>query len=231
MTLDANVSITNLTVNFERQRAGVVRSLTFNWAGGSLDGNGTSRYRPARPARPANGKLPTGATCSTLAVATADNNLLGVDGNASNNSGTFNASGLFFFTGAGTFNNSGTFNVSAGTGNGVTVFANSSVLHNTGTVNIPTGAMELDSGGSSTGTFNANGAGHVDFDGGTMLFSGTPSLAGSGAYNLNAGALTFNGNVTPANLTMTSGTTSATGTLTVSNAFNWSGATSTARAR
>jgi hypothetical protein len=86
------------------------------------------------------------------------------------------------------FNNTGTLNVAAGSG--TAYFTSGDVLNNSGTVNVQAGTLELDSGGTQSGsTFNVSAGALLNLNGGTNLLAGTVNFAGSGLVELTSGAL------------------------------------------
>src|SRR5262249_35354353 len=124
------------------------------------------------------------------------------------------------------FNNSGTFTKSSTAG---TTSFQGNVFNNNGTVNVNSGTLTLAGGGTSTGAFNVVSASMVSFDstnaGGYVLAGGT-ALGGAGLYGVvnPFDTLTVNADVTAPNFELDSGTvTSAGATLTVTNAFTWTG--------
>ncbi len=146
-----------------------------------------------------------------------------------------------------TFNNSGSVTEAVASGNSTlyVAFNNSgSVLVQSGTLNLAGGGTDSDSGSFSvaagtlwfdggapaittTSTASVSGAGTVEFGDGTADMMGPYDVSGTTLVDTddvgNFGTVTFSG-ATPAttqSLTITSGTLSAMGTLTVSGALTW----------
>jgi hypothetical protein len=206
------------------------------WNGGSLDGSGTTSVPMGTTLTISGGnnKFVTGGHTLNIAgtaVWTGSGELDGSPGATINNSGAF-TTGSDAVCGSGgaggglVFNNSGTFTKSVTTG--ATSFQGNP-FNNSGTVNINSGTLTLAGGGTSSGSFNVVSGSIVSFastnSGGYVLASGA-ALNGAGLYSvLNAfDTLTINADVTAQNFELDSGTvTSASATLTVTNAFTWSG--------
>src|SRR5262249_51655197 len=134
-------------------------------------------------------------------------------------SGSGGAGGGLVFNNSGTFTKNGTSGTTSFQGN---------LFNNAGTTNVNSGTLTL-GGGTSSGTFNVAADSIVNFDstsaGGYVLGGGT-ALNGAGLYRVvnPFDTLTINADVTVPNFELDSGTvTSAGATLTVSNAFTWTG--------
>jgi fibronectin-binding autotransporter adhesin len=130
--------------------------------------------------------------------------------------------------GSGSVSNTGTL-----TFNGSSSSLFFTTLNNSGTVNVDFGTVSLDAGGatqSESGTFNVASGATLDFinnfdgvsEGDVELNAGT-ALLGDGLYELDLGTLTVNTNLSVANLTVTGGTLNGLKTVTVTQAFDWSG--------
>ncbi len=152
-----------------------------------------------------------------------------------NGDGTFNYSG-----GARTFYNAGQLNVSAGP-NPAGI---SDTFVNTGTVTVNAGTLDLQNGGTNTGTTLVAAIAALQASGGTFSFNTGSALYGTGTnlfsgaianFNgtyaitnvlaISAGTVNFNGNetLTPARLVMSGGTLGGTGALVLAGPLNWSG--------
>jgi RHS repeat-associated protein len=162
-----------------------------------------------------------------------------------NNAGTFVAQNNQAFLGGsgGTFNNSGTFTKTVGTG--TTTF--DIVFNNTGAVSVQTGTLNVNGqgmtgtpgGGTSTGPFTGASGTTLGFGGYTLNQGATVNTAGT--LNFFTGTTTLNDAVTTSNLTVTGcnatallnvpttiptvtvscGTLSGNGALTVTNTLDW----------
>lgn len=196
----------------------------FTWAGGTLGGTGTTTI-PNGATLTINGSnektINGGHILNIVGTATwsGSGNIAATDDPIIQNFGTFSIQQAEQFSGAGSFDNNGTLNVAAGTL--VSIFGGGAQLNNGGTVNVTSGTFRLDSGGFNTATINLSANTVLDFDGGTFQVSGSPSLSGTGVYQLEAGTLTVNANVSVAKLNISGGTLNGTGTVTVTGTANW----------
>src|SRR6185295_712725 len=157
-------------------------------------------------------------------------NLASSDANPLNNTGTFNNAGTLTKSGATAqtlsitaFNNSGRVNVAAGS-----LTLNAASATDTGDIDV---AGTLVFGGARTlgAGSDVTGAGAVNFTGGTVTLNDGCSIAGTGTTTINGGTASFNTagpTVSFANtLTLSSGTLTGTGNVTVNGPFSWSGGT------
>ncbi len=210
-------------------------SSTFTWTAGTMQGTGKTTLTAAATGTISNatnkflGRILensgvvnyTGSGVFFGPTATAAgviNNLVG---------GVFNTNGdgdvaIFFGNAGHAINNSGTINRS---GAGSTLINNGILSNNNGTVNITAGTLELQGGGTHTGTFAVS-------PGTVLLFSafGTPtilaagtSITGSGVVRLTSGYLTVNGNVSIVNFEQQGGISDGSGTLTITSTWTYSG--------
>ncbi len=164
-----------------------------------------------------------------------------------NNSGTFLAQNNTGLTAAGSgnaFNNSGTFTRNIGTGTYTT--GSGIAFNNSGAVNVQSGALELDGGGTGTGSFAISSGATLNFAAGTydlnagstLSGAGTMQVSGPGRLNFNAGSLNltgtmsisggeanFNAAASTAQLVLSGGNLSGSAALTVSGLFTWNGGT------
>jgi hypothetical protein len=115
--------------------------------------------------------------------------------------------------GADTFVNSGTFRKTANP-SGTTYFLNGVVLNNSGLVDAQSGTIAIQSGGTSSGTFNAAAGADNNFTANYTFNAGT-LFTGAGLQHLSGGAITFNGNSTVSNLFLEGATLGGTGVLTL----------------
>lgn len=228
LQVDSDVSIVNLNMkNGRLNGTGTVTVTgTGNWTGGAIDGSGTLAVLAGGTLNlsGANDKILSGGHILNNAgtINWSGSGFFQINGDvALNNSGTFNINGGQFLTGAGVVTNTGTMNVDAG--NGTAHFANGADLNNSATVNVKSGTLELEDAGAESGTLNVSASAAIDFDGGTVQFTGTPLFPGTGLIEVNAGTLTFNTNASIKNLTLNVGSVNGTGTVTITGVFNWTG--------
>jgi hypothetical protein len=132
-----------------------------------------------------------------------------------------NAATLVANGGSPRFDNTGTFRKSVNTGtltvqNGVT-------FTNSGMVEIQTGTLRLGGGGSATGTFDAAVTTLVEWTSGGFTLNAGAQLNGAGLYKISGATVTDNTTLTVGNLDLITGTLDGTGTITISNAMNWTG--------
>ena len=117
-----------------------------------------------------------------------------------------------------TINNTGTFEALSGT------MALSGPLTHSGSAIINNSSLSINAGGSGSGTFNSTAGGNVSFNGTTSYrldpgtdFSGTGTLIINGAVSLG------NASIGTPNLNLQAERLQGTGTLYVTNSFNWTG--------
>ena len=181
------------------------------WSGGTMSGSG-------------NTVNPATKTLSISAPVTLNSRTL-------QNDGTLSVSGNI--TGSGTIENVGTLNAAAD----ITIDA---AVNNSGQI-ATSDLLSLDGNGAHTGTFTATAPGVIDFSGGTQTISGT--LAGTGTLRFSgaaatvsgtwsgmpievtAGSAALNSNGTIPELTLSGGTLTGSGDVTVSGPSTWSGGT------
>jgi hypothetical protein len=140
------------------------------------------------------------------------------------------------------FNNAGTFQKTGGTGTtNVLAFVN-----NSGTVDAASGTLNLADGGFNDATFTVeagatlgltggsqtldansgiSGAGNVIFGGANVILAGSYSV--SGTTTISNGTVSFDGNVTLPALTLSGGTLTGDGDVSVSGRLTWTGGTMT----
>jgi len=92
---------------------------------------------------------------------------------------------------AGTFNNSGTITKTSGGGDGITRFA--ATLNNDATVVITSGELQLDDGGTHSGSFSIAASTTLELGGGTHTFSSAAAISGAGTMSFDAGTTNLNG--------------------------------------
>jgi len=180
------------------------------WTGGTMSGSGTTIN-------------PSAKTISIPAPVTLNRTL--------QNNGTLSVGGNV--SGSGTIDNQGTINAAAN----VTIAA---AVNNSGQIATST-LLSLGGNGVHSGTFTAIAPGVIDFNGGTQTISGT--LAGTGTVRFSGAAATVSGTwsgmpievsggsaalnssgTIPA-LTLSGGTLTGSGNVTVSGPSTWSGGT------
>jgi hypothetical protein len=146
-----------------------------------------------------------------------------------NNSLWVEAVDNFFYNDGGgvdTIVNAGTFRKTANTEatiigyNGTTV-----LLNNTGLVDAQSGTIQINGGGSNTGTFNAATNAACSFTANYTFADGT-LFTGGGLNYLSGGSIGFNGNTTASNVQFNGATTTGTGLITLRGTNNyWAGGT------
>ncbi|MBI3867393.1 MAG: hypothetical protein HY299_02595 [Verrucomicrobia bacterium] len=137
------------------------------------------------------------------------------------NAGTFRKSanaGTTSFGSAVSFNNSGTVEIQTGT-----LLCNGSFTNN-GAVNLSAGTTNrLASGGAGRGAFTTPTTAMLEWTGGAFTLIAGAQLNGAGLYRINNGTVTANTTLPVANLDLFNGTLDGSGTVTISNAMNWTG--------
>ena len=181
------------------------------WTFGTLTGSGTTNANGGMNIA-ANGPILDGRTLDNagLAVVTSSNNFFGQNGAVITNlaSGTFdfqgNADVIFGGNGARpTFNNQGLLKKSAGTGDVLMSFT----FNNTGDVNVDLGTLQLNGGGTSSGTYDIDSGATLRF-GVLHTLTSTSAVVGQGNVVLEPGGGLF---VTLAGNYSVTGTTTITG--------------------
>ncbi len=249
--VNASTNLLNVTGGTLATTASFTSSGLFDWGGGTLAGAGIFNANGGINMAGGSQLNLNGATLNNAVGQTATDSGFhdfGVSGSAViNNAGTWLAQNdLGFDLGSGgTFNNSGTF--TRNTGAGTYQVHNALVFNNTGAVDVNSGTLNLQGGGTSTGSFVANAGGVLNFGGGTHNLNAGTSVTGAGTvqigggtWNLNAGTYNVTGttmvNGGTANFAVNAGTnllnvgggtlaTAATATFTTSGLFDWSGGT------
>jgi uncharacterized repeat protein (TIGR01451 family) len=221
IALDANFTIAALQIN-----SGVLSGAssltvtgTTTWTTGTIEGSGTLTIPPGATMSITGGSghfLRQRTIVNSGTVNSNHTNIVYLENGATFNNASgasFNllSDGIWLYnTGApSTFNNSGTVTKSGGTINQPFGF----VLNNSNVVNAQSGTLSLDSGGTSSGTFNVPSGGTLRFGAGThsltagasitgtgsVINLATTSIAGtydiSGGMLITAGTLTLNGAV------------------------------------
>ncbi len=217
-TLRVPTGVTIAMPNVTLQGSGVIDgggtlilSGTSTWLGGTMSGSGTT-INPAT---------------KSLAISAP----VTLDGRILQNDGTLMVSGNI--TGSGTIANNGTLNAAADLTFGAAV-------NNSGQI-VTSNALSLAGNGAHGGTFTATAPGVIDFSGGTQTISGT--LAGTGTLRFSGAAATVSGtwsgmpievsggsvaldtNGTIPALTLSGGTLTGSGDVTVTGPSTWSGGT------
>jgi YD repeat-containing protein len=178
-------------------------------------------------------KVLQGGAIDNAGSATYSGSKLGLRG-AFNNSGDFDDAADNDFQGGGTFNNlvGAKFTKSAGT-NWTNFYP--VVFNNAGTVNVESGSIYFDSGGTGTGTFQANaGAGLYFNGGGYHTLDHGATLAGPGQFGCvgDFSALTVNSNLSVQNFVLSADHSpglSGTGVVTVTHDLTWQSGTISTR--
>jgi hypothetical protein len=226
----------------------------FTWAGGTLAGSGHTRANGGLTISGTFSRTLDRATLDNAGTATwVGGNILGSNGGTVNNlaGATFDAQTdagfLNLIVGAGpTFNNAGTFSKSAGTG--TTTFE--AAFNNSGTVNADSGTLRLVGGGADSGIMSVRSPGALEFGGGTHNLGPTSRVSGpfgevrfsggttsiAGAYNAGlttvaAGTVNFLSNATTIRATLSGGTLTGPGDVTVAGLMTWTGGAMTGSGR
>jgi len=222
-----------------------------NWTGGAMSGSGRTIIPPGatlNAALPNFGSLNT-RTLENGGSVLLSTGFLAVTGGGviTNRPGaTFRVeadSGLGGGAANGRFDNAGAFRKATGTG--TTAIASGLTFNNSGTVEIQTGTLlcsgsfnnngavslsagttnRLAGGGSATGMFNTPATALVEWTGGTFTLNPGVQLNGVGLYKINGVGATVvgNANVSVENLDLVNGssTLSGTGTVTIASVMNW----------
>jgi hypothetical protein len=141
--------------------------------------------------------------------------------------------------GTGTLNNAGTFQTMDMDPTGGTTTLGIT-LHNTGTVEAVSGTLNMTSNRSSTGVFTADAGATLNFTGGTHVLAVGSSVGGAGTVlfssssivilgsytastglTISSGTTTFNADITLPTLTITGGTLTGFGNVTVTGLLTW----------
>ena len=152
----------------------------------------------------------------------------GTFNNMSNGQLTLEANTTFLNAGPGTLNNAGTMVVSAGTG---TATIDATTFNNTGSVTVVSGALAILSSGTSSGSFDVAAGALFQFSG--DITTNAPYVLAPGAVLSGAGQYQVDARIhVPRNRhrrlgrelePLRGGTIQGTGSLTVTNAFDWPG--------
>jgi RHS repeat-associated protein len=222
---------------------------TFDWTGGTMSGSGKTIIANTGALNL------SGASARNLnrvleshGAGTWSGGELQMNGGTLSNHGSFTANNSaaldsYGMGGVNAFNNVGTFTKQ---GTGLTRFwqYNTTVaFHNSGTVEVQAGTLGLDGGGTQSGAFtvvggarlslNQNhnldaaatvtGAGTLKVEGGTAIFEG--SFDSGATLEISGGTASFNGNPTFASGTLSGGSLSGAGEVTITGALTWTGGT------
>jgi hypothetical protein len=259
-----NTTLTNGTLNFGHDNS--VANLTMsggtltglndvtvtgllNWTAGTMSGTGRTISSGVLNISGSGGKTLDTRTLNNAGLATWTGTDLSVINRAVLNNlagATFDAQTdaaltAGFFNAPGSFNNAGTFTKSEGSGTTSVTIA----FNNSGTAEVQIGTLQLNSTGTSSGTFTVdggatlafnpsgnhiltatstvNGAGNIQFSGGTVYVLG--SFTPGGAMKVNNGTVNFASSVDLAALTFTGGTITGFADVTVEGALTWTGGT------
>src|SRR5262249_25683014 len=219
-----------------------------NWTGGGLDGSGSVVVASGATLSIAGGNdkafsqrtlansgtvIWSGGNFNTGNGAILTNLVGGVIDIQSDQSWTHNQGGS-----PAAINNAGLLKKSAGSGTS-TVQA---VLNNYGTLDIQSGTLSFSKSGDGHGIYkvaagatlnfgsdgttleadsSVSGAGTVSFGGSTVNGHGSYTVTGNTA--ISGGVASFNGNASTLNVSLSGGTLSGSGVLTVSGVMNWTG--------
>src|SRR5262249_36317668 len=93
-------------------------------------------------------------------------------------------------------------------------------FNNTNVVNVQASTLDLQGGGTSTGSFVLTATTTVDFDSTSYTLNGA-SISGAGTGRVVSGTTFATGAVSALNFALTGGTLDGSGTLTVSGTLSW----------
>jgi hypothetical protein len=163
----------------------------FDWARGSMRGSGTTRVDgELRLANASAVSLRQSRTLKNVGTARWSGANFANDPESSfDNEGTFLIETDADFS-SGQFNNTGTVIKSAGNDNGVTRFT--AVFNNAGTLEVESGVVELDGGGTHTGTASVAAEALLEFGAAVHGLEGG-SVSGSGSVRFGNGFTELNG--------------------------------------
>ncbi len=219
----------------------------YDWSGGTQSGSGKTNANGGLTLGGSNSKSLLGRTLNSPATSavTGSGSLFLSNGGVFENEGAFDLQSNASVT-AGTpphtFSNAGTFVKSGGGG----LSAVNVEFNNSGTVNASSGELQLAGGGSCGGACDGsyNVSSKLSFAGGTFGLGPSASVTGAGAvefggtatvnlpgtYNVTgatlitgSGTVNFTGTAMLAAVTQTGGTLAATGPVSMSGTYDWSG--------
>jgi hypothetical protein len=214
----------------------------FNWMGGTLAGHGTTIANAGIALSGGGGKTLSQQTLYNAGTATWTGGGISLTNSAVWNNlsmATFDAQTAATLSG-GTFNNAGMVLKSAGAG----TTALNARFNNDGTVDAAFGTLALGGGGVSGGGFTVEGSAVLNFSGGTGTLTASSTVGGAGNVGFTGGSTTllgaytvtgdtavangtvnFNSDVTLTTLTLSNGTLTGAGTVTVNGLLTWTGGT------
>ncbi len=120
-----------------------------------------------------------------------------------------------------TFTNSASGTLVTDPGTGTVVL--DSPFNNAGAVTINSGTLDLDLGGFNSGSFDVAGGTTLQITNNTYTWGGGTAITDSGTVEIDSGTVVLSTDLEIANFTMTGGALSSANTLTVDNAFEWTG--------
>lgn len=200
---------------------------TFNWTGGIMAGSGTTTVSAAAAFTLSgpDGKILDENRTLVNAAAAAWNgtgNLYVAVGATFRNTGTVTAQNsqairtyFYDFSPPGTVENLGTWTFASQGSNDILA-----IFNNSGTVDVQGGTLQFFKGGRNTGTF-AN-VGTLAVNAGSYVLDPGTAITASALVRIAGGALVDNADLSVANLTLTGGVLTGSGTLTVTSALTWS---------
>ncbi|MFM6122779.1 MAG: beta strand repeat-containing protein [Sphaerospermopsis kisseleviana] len=226
----SNNGVLNLTSGTLTGMGALTISNKLNWSGGTLSGTGKKTVSGTLNLS-GDQYILDGTTLETTGttVWTGNGTLYAANAAMWNNTstGTIDLQGdadFYQWTGnQTTFNNTGTLIKSNGTTTGESYI--SGLFNNTGTVQVKAGTLNLNGGGTNTGSFSIDAGSTLKITADYNFNTGN-SVTGAGNFNIESGTVTVNAPSTwssPVNLT--GGNLTGTGALTISNKLNWSGGT------
>ncbi len=200
----------------------------FEWTGGQLSGLGTAVNNGTLTLDgPGQKQIVNGYHLVNNSAATwqGAGQLRSDSGAMITNNGTWDVVGdLSMIEVAGpdaTFTNSatGTFTKDSGPG----TLSIDDFFSNAGAVNIGSGTLQIDNGSYNTGSIDTPAGTTLLFTRGTNTLDSGTAITGSGTVELVSGTLILTTDVEITNFTMAGGVLTGTNTLTVDNAFEWTG--------
>ncbi|MGA2558007.1 MAG: Ig-like domain-containing protein, partial [Verrucomicrobiota bacterium] len=190
-------SITNLTISGSTLSGTNTVTGTFNWTGGALSGQLTVAL---------NGVLNISGSDKNVSSSTLINSgqVNWTGGNLNGNSASMVTNNslwlvqcdnqIGFGNGAATFVNNGILRKSAAGG---TTTITGLAFNNNGTLDAQSGAFNLNSGGTLSGTYNTASGAYINFNGGGFALAAFPAITGGGTTRLTGGTLTLASDIVP----------------------------------
>jgi hypothetical protein len=225
-TFNSNVTLPTLTLSGGTLAgAGTVTvSGLLTWTGGTMSGGGRTVANGGIDINGSNPKVLGFRTLDNVGMATwTGTGYLDFSGGAVWNNPTGSVLDIRNDTGFGhvslTINNAGTIRKSVGTGT-TTVNA---AINNTGTVAATSGTLRLIGGGLNRATLSATAGSVLELGGGTMVLAAGSTLPDN--LSITGATVSLLTDLTVSTLTLSGGTLSGAGALSVTGLFTWTGGT------